>query len=89
MCHTDVILAFAMSTETANTIPDLSKCLQLLQSCSGDKLAQLASNLGLAGRLPLAFLDGLTEEDKTLCYHISLLCYCVTLSLQIPCEMQL
>lgn len=78
-----------MSTETVDTIPDLSECLHSLRTCSGDELAELASNLGLEGQLPLAFLDGLTEEDKTLCYCVSLLCYCVTLTVQIPHEMQL
>lgn len=87
--HAAVILAFAMSTETVDTIPDLSERLHSLQTCSGDELAELASNLSLEGRLPLAFLDGLTEEDKTLCYRVSLLCYCVTLTVQIPREMQL
>jgi hypothetical protein len=84
-----VILAFAMSTGAVNSVPSLSERLRYLRSCSGDELAQLVSDLCLEERLPRAFLDGLSEEDKTICYRVALLCYCVTLSVQIPREMQL
>ena len=71
------------------TVPSLSEHLHFLHSCSSDELVWLVSVLNLAERLPQAFLDGLAEEDRTTCYHVTLLCYCVTLSVQIPCEMQL
>ncbi|KAN0128820.1 P-loop containing nucleoside triphosphate hydrolase protein [Lactarius tabidus] len=67
-----------MSTGAVNSVPSLSECLQYLWSCSGDELTQLVSDL-----------YGLSKEDKTICYCVALLCYCVTLSMQIPCEMQL
>lgn len=73
----------------AHTIPDLSERLQSLRTCSNDELSQLVSNLQLVERLPMTFLNGLAEEDKTLCYRVALLCYCVTLSVQVPREMQL
>jgi hypothetical protein len=75
-----------MSTEA---VPDLSEHLQSLRTCSGEEINQLVSNLRLAERLPVAFLDGLAEEDKIICYRVALLCYCVTSSKQIPREMQL
>jgi replicative superfamily II helicase len=78
-----------MSTGAVNSVPSLSECLQYLWSCSGDELTQLVSDLCLKERLPCMFLDGLSKEDKTICYCVALLCYCVTLSMQIPCEMQL
>jgi hypothetical protein len=78
-----------MSTGAYDSIPELSERLQHLQSCSVKELSQLVSCLSLAERLPHTFLDGLAEEDMIICYHVALLCYCVTLSAQIPCEMQL
>ncbi|KAH8981064.1 P-loop containing nucleoside triphosphate hydrolase protein [Lactarius akahatsu] len=78
-----------MSTVSTDTAPVLSERLQSLRSCSVDELNQLVSTLRLLERLPVAFLDGLSEEDKILCYRVALMCYCVTNSMQIPREMQL
>ena len=88
-CCAAVILSFTMSMRAVDTVPSLSEHLHFLHSCSSDELVWLVSVLNLAERLPQAFLDGLAEEDRTTCYHVTLLCYCVTLSVQIPCEMQL
>lgn len=84
-----MILASATSMGPTDTVPELSERLQSLRTCSGEELAQLVSNLRLVERLPLAFLDGLATEDRITCYRVALLCYCVTLSVQIPREMQL
>jgi hypothetical protein len=80
------------SADMIETVPELSGLsdhLRSLRGCSGDELKQLVSNLSLDERLPVAFLDGLPEEDRITCYRVALLCHCATNSMQIPREMQL
>ncbi|KAH9029568.1 P-loop containing nucleoside triphosphate hydrolase protein [Lactarius hengduanensis] len=84
----ELVLQFQEFAEP-QTKPLVRFSLQSLQSCSVDELIQLVSTLCLLERLPVAFLDGLAEEDKILCYRVALMCYCVTNSMQIPREMQL
>ncbi len=77
-----------MPTVPIDIAPELPEHLQSLRTCSNDELNRLVSTLCLVERLPVAFLDGLTEEDKIICYRVALLCYCVTSAMQIPREMQ-
>jgi hypothetical protein len=37
----------------------------------------------------VSFIDALEEDDQLLCYWAALMCYGVTGSAQVPCEMQL
>lgn len=67
----------------------LCEHLQFLRTCLVDELKRLISNLSLYDRLPLSFLESLDEDDKIVCYRAALICYSVTNSIQVPCEMQL
>ncbi|KAF8275163.1 hypothetical protein EI94DRAFT_35352 [Lactarius quietus] len=45
--------------------------------------------LELGKRLPAGFLATLNDDDLTICYRAAILCYGITGSVQVPCEMQL
>ena len=57
--------------------------------CSGDDLRKLASVLELRERLPAGFLTTLNDDDLTIRYRAAIICYGITDSVQVPCEMQL
>ena len=65
--------------------------LENIRTCSVSDLDVLLSDLALNSdaRLPLAFLDGLNDFDRTICQRAILLCYVITQKEQIPREMQL
>ena len=70
--------------------PELSQWLSLMRMCSGDELCDLVLVLGLCECLPTGFLATLNnDEDLMLCYQVAVICYGVTGSIQVPCEMQL
>jgi replicative superfamily II helicase len=83
-------LALMSEPECAlDTVLELRDHLNYLQTCPGNELQQLVSNLRLHERLPMAFIDTLDEDDKAICYRAALICYSVTSSTQVPREMQL
>jgi hypothetical protein len=78
-----------MSTESSYDVPDLPQWLRLMRTCSGDYLCDLASVLELHRCLPGIFLATLDDNDLTLCYRVAIIRYGVTVSIQVPQEMQL
>jgi DEAD/DEAH box helicase len=78
-----------MSAENIPTALELSEWLRHIRTCSGDGLSDLVSVLGLRECLPSEFLGTLNENDLTICYQASIICYGVTGSIQVPCKMQL
>jgi ATP-dependent helicase YprA (DUF1998 family) len=78
-----------MSMEHVHTAPNLSEWLHLMQTCSGKDLCDLVSVLGLCECLPSGFLDTLNNADLTVCYWVTIICYSITGSVQVPHEMQL
>lgn len=49
----------------------------------------MVSVLGLLDHLPTDFLATLNNKDLAICYQAAIICYGVTGSIQVPCEMQL
>ena len=61
-----------------------------MRMCSGDDLRKLASVLELRERLPAGFLATLNDDDSTIrTGRAAIICYGITDSAQVPCEMQL
>ena len=76
---------------TMDTPPTLLDILENIRTCSVSNFDMLVSDLSLDSdaRIPLAFLSGLNDNDRTICWHAILLCYMITWKEQIPREMQL
>ena len=72
-----------------HTAPNLSQWLQFIRACSGDELGELVHVLGLHDRLPSGFLATLDDANLAVCYRAAIICYGVTGSVKVPCEMQL
>ncbi|KAF8908602.1 hypothetical protein CPB84DRAFT_1725038 [Gymnopilus junonius] len=74
-----------------DTVPDLPTHLETLRACPAACLDDFIRDLSLNvdERIPLAFLNGLNDSDKLLCWRAILICYTVTQGQQIPREMQL
>lgn len=60
-----------------------------MRTYSGDDLRKLAFVLELHGRLPAGFLATLDDDDLTIRYQETVLCYGITGLVQVPCELQL
>lgn len=66
----------------------LNEKLQVIHTCSPGEISDLVSASIPQDRLPLQYLEGLSDEDKTICFRASMICWIVTKSAIIPREMQ-
>jgi ATP-dependent helicase YprA (DUF1998 family) len=87
--HAVLVLDLVMSAETIPTVLELSQWLRIIRACSGNELRDLVSLLGLWEHLPSEFLATLDDANLTVCYRAAIICYGITGSVQVPCEMQL
>ena len=69
-------------------VPTLEKQLEALHAYSVEGIFKLSDQV-LPSRLPMDFLNGLAEKDKTTCLLATLICWCVTGGTQVPRAMQL
>ncbi|RXW12462.1 hypothetical protein EST38_g13391 [Candolleomyces aberdarensis] len=83
------------SRSMASTVATLPEHIEHLRVSSPEEIAQLISNLGsqlepqLPGELPQAYLDSLSDADRTVCYCAARILYATREGKFVPQEMQL
>src|SRR5271168_5039478 len=72
-----------------SSIPDMNESIQHIRTCSPGEISQLVSNEIPQDRLPTHYLESLSEEDMTVCFRASMICWTITGQAMVPREMQL
>jgi hypothetical protein len=62
--------------------------ISLFRTCSAAEILRLVSTGIPEDRLPVHFLQSLSEEDRTVCYRVCMICWTITNSTMVPREMQ-
>jgi len=81
MDHVDYLLAL-------NYLPTLNEKLDYFRNCSPNDISHLVTTIIPQDRLPLQYLENLSNEDRTVCYRAAMICWAVTRSTMVPREMQ-
>ena len=71
------------------TSTEYKETLQLFRSCSPAEISRLVTTEIPQDRLPLTYLNSLSEEDKTVCLRATIICWVMSQSTMVPWEMQL
>lgn len=71
------------------SIPNINEWVQHFRTCSPGEISQLISMEIPQDRLPIQYLESLSEEDRTVCFRASMICWAVTGRAMVPREMQL
>jgi hypothetical protein len=69
--------------------PTLDQRIQALRNLPSSNISDLASQKISEDKIPVEYIAGLNEKERTLCLRASLICLEVTDGAQVPCEMQL
>ena len=64
--------------------PTLEDRLQFFCTCAPGGISQLAFTTVPQDRLPVQYLEGLTDEDKTVCFRASMICWAVSAGAMVP-----
>ena len=72
-----------------SSIPDMNEWIQHIRTCSPGEISLLVSNEIPQDRLPTHYLESRSEEDKTVCFRASMICWAITGRAMVPREMQL
>jgi len=57
-------------------------------SCSPEDILSLVTTVIPQDGLPLQYFKSLSNEDRTVCYQVAMICWAVTMSTMVPWEMQ-
>ena len=68
---------------------EYNETLHLLRNCSPAEISRLVATEIPQDRLPLTYLNSLSEEDRTVCLRVTLICWVISKSTMVPREMQL
>ena len=74
--------------QPVNHIPTLDEQLDYFRNCSPEDISGLVTVVIPEDRLPLQYLESLSNEDRTICYRAAMICWAVTQSTIVPREMQ-
>jgi len=66
----------------------LEERLQSFRTCAPGEISRLVSTTIPQDRLPIQYLESLTDEDKTICFRASMICWAVSAGAMVPREMQ-
>jgi hypothetical protein len=66
-----------------------NKTLQLFRTCSPAEISHLVATEIPQNRLPLTYLNNLSEEDKIVCLRATMICWVISETTMVPREMQL
>jgi len=66
-----------------------NKTLQFFRTCSPAEISHLVATEIPQNRLPLTYLNNLSEEDKTVCLWATMICWVISETTMVPREMQL
>lgn len=69
--------------------PNLNEKLHFLRTCSQAELSHLMSTVIPQQCLSTRFLAGLSEDERTICYRATMICWSIFGSKMVPREMQL
>jgi hypothetical protein len=64
--------------------PMLYEKLHYFCSCSPEDILSLVTAVIPQDCLPLRYFEGLSNEDRTVCYQAAMICWAVTLSTMVP-----
>jgi hypothetical protein len=70
-------------------IPNINQWIHHFCTCSPGEISQLVSMQIPQDCLSIQYLESLLEEDKTVCFWASMICWTVTGWAMVPWEMQL
>jgi hypothetical protein len=68
---------------------EYKETLQLFRTCSPAEILRLVATEIPQDRLPLTYLNSLSEEDRTVCLRATIICWVMSQSTMVPREMQL
>jgi hypothetical protein len=68
---------------------EYNQTLQIFRTCSPAEISRLVATEIPQDRLPLTYLDSLSEEDRTVCLRATIICWVMSQSTMVPREMQL
>ena len=75
--------------EPTGRSPTLDQRIQVLRNLPSRDISDLASQKIPEDKIPVEYISGLNEKERTLCLRASLICLEVTDGAQVPREMQL
>jgi hypothetical protein len=71
------------------SIPNINEWIQHFRTCSPGEISQLVSKEIPQDRLPIQYLESLSDEDRTVCFRASIICWAITGRAIVPREFQL
>jgi len=69
--------------EKLDSLP-LEKKLESMHNSSAEDISHLVTAVIPQDRLPLQYLESLSTDDRTVCYHTAMICWIVTGSSIVP-----
>ena len=83
----DVVHPQVLNHASAPTL-HVDEQLDYFRNCSPGDFSDLVNAVIPEDRLPLQYLESLSNEDRTICYRAAMICWAVTKTTIVPREMQ-